>query len=212
MCPWAFFLWASAMAVWLLARLVFKRCPRQHRYQTQHQAFFLSFHIGASRVDRNRGAPWDIQHRQKKKRRSHYTTVSRTSSRLELLTCEFRASRLIRFSFYLQSEQDGIFGEGLFFLRLNNAWNNSSVSITPRQTHTHTHFEATAASCHGKRCWRRGFSTRDFKAVLLVVVVVLIRSQRLKQKKKLHTEMFKDGCCFLRFTRDWCRLGVTDSG
>lgn len=74
----------------------------------------------------------------KKKRRSHYTTVSRTSSRLELLTCEFRASRLICFSFYLQSEQDGIFGEGLFFLRLNNAWNNSSVSITPRQTHTHT--------------------------------------------------------------------------
>lgn len=158
------------------------------------------------------GEPREISNAAKKKRRSHYTTVSRTSSRSELLTCEFRASRLICFSFYLQSEQDGIFGEGLFFLRLNNAWNNSSVSITPRQTHTHTHFEATAASCHGKRCWRRGFSTRDFKAVLLVVVVVLIRSQRLKQKKKLHTEMFKDGCCFLRFTRDWCRLGVTDSG
>lgn len=107
-----------------------------------------------------------IQHYHKKK------PLRQSVKSRSCLTCKFHTSCLIRFSCYLQSVRDGIFGEGLFFLRLNNTWNNehSSLFITHACKHTHSFFcfivpadEAIAASCHGTGCWCGGFSGRIWK-------------------------------------------------
>lgn len=158
-------LWASAMAVWLLRVWCSRGVPD---IDIKLNTKWFPFHISASWAI-ERGNLRHIQHCQKKKplRQSVKSRPVRSC-----LTCKFHTSCLIRFSFYLQSTRDGIFGEGLFFLRLNNTWNNkhSSPSITHACKHTHSFFcfivpadETIAASCRGKGCWCGGFSRGIWK-------------------------------------------------
>lgn len=96
------------------------------------------------------------------------TAVSQKSSCSELFDMQVLYILFDTLWFHLQSLQDGIFGEWLFFLWLNNT--HSSPSITHGNT-LHTPSSAlqflqtrTAdASRHGKGCWWRGLSRGIWK-------------------------------------------------
>lgn len=176
--------------------LVFKRCPR-HWCQT---SYWVISHqcLPCDRM----GSSRDTQHCQKT------TTVSQKSPCSELFDMQVSCITLFMLQFYLQSMQDGIFGEGLCSLQLNETM-YTFISIKHACKHMLVFMspadEIIAASRHGERYWCGSYRKGIFNTVLLVRA--LVRSQSFY--KEGARWILKDGhCC----RRDWCSLGVTDSG
>lgn len=163
MCLWAFFppltLWASAMAVWLLRVWCSRGVPDiDVKLPTEW------FHISASCVI-EQGAR-EISNTVK--RRSHYDS----QSKVVLFGAVWHASFMhpVWYASALSPQYAGwyLWGRAVFPTIKQHMKQCAFSSLSHTHANTHSFFmlpadETIAASCHGERCWCRGFSKGIWK-------------------------------------------------